>query len=168
MARIEIGPRRRRVGRAVVTLLAVAAVTGCGVRDDYSATERTTSGSVNVDAGPIALRHLRVVLDDGLRAGFVQPVLRGSFVNSGDRDDELLRVTSPAAETVLFTWAGAVATETMPLAAGGVARLEHPTDPGWVLDLAAGELRNGTSVPVTFHFAHQGRVTVSVPVVAAQ
>ena len=148
----------------MAALLAALLATGCGVHNDSAAAERTTSGSVNVDAGGLALRHLRVVLDDSPQAGLVSAVLRGSFVNSGDRDDELRRVTSPAAETVQLIGVGAEPSQTVPLAAGGVARLEHPTDPGWVLDPLAGDLRAGTSIPVTFHFAHEGRVTVAIPV----
>jgi hypothetical protein len=156
----------RRVGAVVAALLSVTALTGCGVRNDYSATERTTAGSVNVDAGPLALRHLRVVLGDGSRVGSGGPVLRGSFVNGGEQDDELLAVTSPAANTVRLAGTGAGSSQTVPLAAGGIARLEHPQGPGWTFEGARGDLPAGTSVRVTFHFAHQGRVTATVPVAA--
>lgn len=166
MTRVEIARRRRHVGWVVATVLAVAVATGCGVRNDYSATERPALGSVNVDAGPLALRHLRVELDDTRQVGSIVPMLRGSFVNAGQQDDELLRVTSPAAETLRLAGVGAGASQTVPLAAGGVARLEHPEDPGWMLERVSRELQGGTSVPVTFHFAHQGRVTATVPITA--
>jgi hypothetical protein len=166
VARVALAGRRRHAEAVVAVLLAAAVATGCGVPNDYAATERTTGGSVNVDSGPLGLRHLRVVLDDRLQAGVVSPVLRGSFVNSGDRADELLRVTSPVAETARLSGRDARLSQTVPLAAGSVVRLEHLTDPGWVFEGAGRELLPGRSVPVTFHFAHEGRVTVTVPVTA--
>lgn len=164
MVRVKFVDRRGRVVGVTAALLAALVATGCGELNDYAATERTTGGSVNVDAGPLALRNLRVELGSDVRAGLVSPLLRGSFVNGGDRDDELLRVTSPAAETVRLSGTDGEGSRTVPLVAGGVARLEHPTDLGWVLDPAGDDLRAGTSIRVTFHFAHQGRVTATVPV----
>ena len=162
MPRVD-NPRRSRVGKVAATLLAVWVATGCGVRNDYSATERTTSGSVNIDAGPLALRHLRVELGDGRRGGDGAPMLRGSFVNVGERDDELLRVTSPVADAVRLAGVGAGGRETVLVSAGGVARMEHP-DSGWKLEGVSGDVQAATTVVVTFHFAHQGRVTATVPV----
>lgn len=166
MARSEFARRRRLVGGLGATLLALTFATGCGTLNDYSATERTTAGSVNVDAGPLALRNLRVELNDGERAGSVAALLRGTFLNAGDRDDELLRVTSPVADAVQLAGVGPGSSQTVPLTAGGKARLEHPEDPRWVLEGTAAELQAGTSIPVVFHFAHQGRVAATVPVAA--
>ena len=162
MPRVQ-NSRRSRVAEVAVTLLAVLVATGCGVRNDYSATERTTSGSVNIDAGSLALRHLRVELGDGRRVGDGAPMLRGSFVNVGERDDELLRVTSPVADAVRLVGVGAGGRETVLMTAGGVARMEHP-DLGWRLEGVSRDLRPATTVLVTFHFADQGRVTATVPV----
>ena len=162
MPRVE-NPRRSHVGKVATTLLAALVATGCAVRNDYSATERTTSGSVNIDAGPLALRHLRVELGDDRRVGDGAPMLRGSLVNAGERDDELLRVTSPVADVVRLVGVGAGGPETVLLSAGGVARMEHP-DSGWKLEGVSGDLQAATTVLVTFHFADQGRVTATVPV----
>lgn len=167
MDRVESVGGRPHVSAVVTALVAAAIATGCGVRNDYAATERMTAGSVNVDAGPLALRHLKVVLDKSLKPGVVSQVLRGTFVNSGDQADALLRVTSPVAESVRLDGMAAAASQTVPLAAGSVTRYEHSTDPGWVLAGAERKLVAGTSVSITFHFAQQGRVTVTVPVAAA-
>jgi hypothetical protein len=166
VARVKFVDRGGRVVGVAAALVAALVATGCGELNDYAATERTTAGSVNADAGPLTLRNLRVELDGDGRAGLAAPVLRGSFVNGGDRDDELLRVTSPAAETVRLSGTDAERSRTVPLVAGRIARLEHPTDLGWALHPAGDDLHAGTSIPVTFHFAHQGRVTVTVPVTA--
>ena len=74
--------RLRRGLAAAVTPLALAGVTSCGgATDDFSATQRTLPNSVNVDAGPLALRHLRIDLSDAhlLQQGqivFDVPVVR--------------------------------------------------------------------------------------------
>jgi len=153
----------RRALAAALSLIAVAVLTACGgARNDYSATERVLPNSVNLDAGPLALRHLRIELADADRSSPSMAVLRGSFLNLGTQTDMLLRVTTPAAATVTLSPAdrdGAVA-----LPPGVVARLQHPEDPGWVLNQQRAPLAAGSTAAVTFHFASQGRVTTQVPV----
>jgi copper(I)-binding protein len=162
--------RRRRGRRPTVvaaTALTAIFVTGCGgALNDYSATERSLPNSTNVDAGPLALRHLRVQVIDG-QAGGDSATLRGSLLNLGSDHDSLLRVTTPAADTVtLVSPSGEAADGELPLRPGATHRLQHPTDPAWVLTDLRQPLQVGASVPVTFHFAAQGRVTATVPIAA--
>jgi len=137
---------------ALAAALTVSVLAGCGARNDYSAVERRLPNSINVDAGPLALRHLRVQLIDGSSPDSATAVLRGSVINSGGSQDALLRVTTPAAESV------------HPITAPDV----RSTDFGeWRLTDLRQPLRVGTSVAVTFHFAAQGKVTATVPVTTA-
>ena len=139
------GAPAMQVTATLTAALTAVVLAGCGARNDYSATERRLPHSVNVDAGPIALRHLRVHLVDGRSPLDGAAVLRGSLLNSGG-DDTLLRVTTPAAGSVRVNM----------LSTG----LE------WKLTDLRQPLRDGTSVVVTFHFAAQGKVVATVPVTA--
>jgi copper(I)-binding protein len=157
-------PYLRRGLATVLFLLALVGVTACGgALNDYSATERSLPNSVSVDAGPLALRHLRVELDDALTAGGIQAVLRGSFLNLGTQPDALLRVTTPVAAAVTLS-ADAGENDSVVLRPGSVEHLQHPADPGWVLDELNAPLAAGSSIEVTFHFAAQGRVTAQIPI----
>lgn len=149
--------------------LAATILTGCGALNDYSATERTVPSSANVDAGSLALRHLRVHVIDGQSGAPDAAVLRGSFFNVGDSHDALLGVTTPDAGSVNLMSAGSVSEVShLPLRPGEVQRLQHATDPGLFLAELREPLLVGTSVPVTFYFATQGKVTATVPVTDAE
>ena len=157
----------RRLMAITIGLLAMAGVTGCGdILDDYSPTTRSLPNSINLDAGPLALRHLRIELRDPVATGGSTAVLRGSFLNLGTQPDALLRTTTSAAATMTLT-SGDRVYDTVALPAGRVARLQHPEDPGWVLHDLRRPLAAGSSVDVTFHFASQGRVTAQIPVAGA-
>lgn len=161
--------RRRTVPAAALTAALMATLAaGCGgALNDYSATERALPNSVNVDAGPIALRHLRVQVIDGQVAAEDAAVLRGTVLNLGGGHDALLRVTTPVAGAVsLVSFQGQTLADDLPLRPSAVQRMQHPSDPGWMLADLREPLRPGTSVSVTFHFAAQGEVTAAVPVTA--
>jgi len=164
-------PGWRRLKMPAVMMIAAVAVTlitACGQRNDFSATERALPHAVNVDAGPLALRNLRVDLIESPPFDSVRAALRGAFINTGSGHDELLRVTSPAASSVRLSPAGDAHFAPVPLPVGAAQSLQHQTERAWLL---LGELREplraGGSIPVTFHFAQQGKVTVTVPVTGA-
>lgn len=138
------GAPAMKVTATLTAALTAVVLAGCGARNDYSATERSLPHSVNVAAGPIALRHLRVQLIDGRSPLHGAAVLRGSLLNAGASHDTLLRVTTPAADSVRL--------------------IMLSTGPEWRLTDLRQPLRDGTSVAVTFHFAAQGKVVATVPV----
>jgi copper(I)-binding protein len=148
----------------VITVLALFAVAACGIpTNDFSATERNVPNSVNVDAGPLALRHLRVEIAAATATDESPAAVRGSFLNHGPDPDALLRVTTPAAATVTLTPA-AGEDDSVALQPGELTRLQRPEDSRWALTDLRGPLTAGSSVDVTFHFANQPSVTASIPV----
>jgi copper(I)-binding protein len=161
--------RARRTARRSATFLAAAllplAVSACGVGlnpQTYKA--RTTEDSANADAGGLALRNVAIAPpaegEKELAAGS-DAQLTLSIINPGEQKDTLTGVTSPAAtSTKLVDGSGhEVASVDIPAAGGAQAG-----DFGVVLVGLTNALRPGMYVDVTFSFATNGKLKVSVPV----
>ena len=139
---------------------------GCAARNDYSAVERAHPHAINADAGSIALRHIHLDAPDGTahpRGATI--ALRLTIINMGQTHDALTRVSSPlAGQLVRQDPTGVRTDQPLGLPVNQAVRMQYPTDTTWSLQAIRADVFAGTSVPVTFHFANQGRFTVSVPI----
>jgi copper(I)-binding protein len=155
----------RKWGRALFATLTLLLV-GCAARNDYSAVDRAHPHAINADAGSIALRHVYLDAPEGsAHSRGATMALRLSIINTGQTRDALTRVSSPlAAQVTRQDPTGVRTDQPLGLPAGQVVRMQYPTDTGWSLQAIRADVFAGTTVPVTFHFANQGRFTVLVPI----
>ncbi|MGH3842524.1 MAG: copper chaperone PCu(A)C [Pseudonocardiaceae bacterium] len=160
----------RVAARTMVCGAAVLALVGCSAgqitqTDTQVAAVNGTYGNLG---STIALRDVLIPYpgtpDGTYPAGSTVPVVL-TIINQGDRADELLTVTSPAAghalvvgtaqippgSTVIST--AAPSEQTSPLVVGQLRVLLTTTHP----------LRAGLNTPLTFHFRNAGNLTLPVP-----
>lgn len=165
-ARPAVRPAARRRGRGAVATVVLGvlalALSGCGA--GFSAQtyqERTVSDGNNATVGAIAIRNIAVVPDpDGVvRSGSDAPV-RMTLVNNSGQPDDLVSASSPAAGSVALSGPSGTTTSGVTVPAFG----STGETAGLVLRGVTSELRSGVSVPITLRFAHNGEITVDVPV----
>lgn len=168
-------PARRVAAAATVAAAALFAAACSAGQTAQTAAERSTVDGATANAGPIALRNVRVAYPPNAR--YVRgssAVLQFSAVNTGGRPDQLVSVTAPVAQSVV-TGPGAGqpnATET-PSAAPAAGSVDLPPGTLVTFDSNAAlvqlmgltaDLVSGQTVNITFTFAKAGSVTVPVPV----
>ena len=157
-------PRPSLARSAAAVLLAGAlpvALTGCGASlDAQTYQERTQADATNAALGTLAIRGLAVLPpEDGrtLEAGSDAEVVL-VVTNDDDRPDELLEVTTEAAESVEVLVENEPASLEVPALGStedtALLRLEGLTE-----DLSEGEY-----VTLTFRFQRNGTLEVPVPV----
>jgi copper(I)-binding protein len=159
---------------ALITVLALVAVTACGAGQVAQTAEmQTHAGGAVARAGEIALLDVRFPFVGPIPGDEVYPVgadaaLRGTIVNSGDRTDRLRQIVSPIAGsavlsgpvevppggTLLMGWAGPPSPPGFPPDTRSYVGLAELTTP----------LRSGQSYPVEFRFELAGPVLVHVPI----
>jgi len=176
---------------ALLGLAAALVLSSCGAgQNAQTSTQVAGVNGASGEIGSIALRDVVLAYPGGERVfgygpGDVAPLL-ATIVNSGDRADELVSVTTPAAGAVIVvgttTIPGGVAVTSLD-DAGTASALEPPTpeeaDPLRPADppLAFDELiivltnlqqpiRPGRTTAVTFRFRHAGQMTLPVPIEA--
>jgi copper(I)-binding protein len=164
------GNRRicRRFAACLVTGLVLV---GCGAGQISQTAEQADRGGASGDAGDtIAVPGVRIPYpSDGTGRyppGSMVPVV-ATIVNVGERPDELVEVTSPAAARVSVSGGTRI-----PPGRNVVADTGVPTA-GPVSPLVAGRMQitlvadrvlpAGPNTPVTFRFREAGTVTVAVP-----
>jgi copper(I)-binding protein len=155
--------------RRTTTLLAAAllplALAGCGVGlDPQTYKARTTQDAANAQAGPLALRDVAIAPpaagDRELGVG-TDAQLTLSIVNPSGDKDTLTGVASPAASGTKLVDGSGHEVSSVEIPAEGAA---EAGDFGVVLVGLTKALRPGMYVDVTFSFATNGRLKVSVPV----
>jgi copper(I)-binding protein len=141
------------------------ALTACGVGlDPQTYRERTTQDAANAQAGDLALRNVAIAPpatgEKEIAAGSdAQLVL--SIVNPGEEKDTLTGVTTGASTSTKLVDGSGHEVTSVEIPAKGAAR---DGDFGVVLVGLTKALRPGMYVDVTFAFATNGRLKVSVPV----
>jgi copper(I)-binding protein len=159
---------------AIVAVLALAAVTGCGAGQVAQTAEiQSHAGGAVARVGEIALLDVRFPYVGPISGDEVYPVgadaaLRGTIVNSGDQPDRLLQILSPIARSAVLS--GPI--EVPPGSTLIVGWAGPPSPPGFPPDtrsyLGLAELttplRSGQSYPVEFRFERAGSVLVHVPI----
>jgi copper(I)-binding protein len=160
--------------RIVACCAAALALVGCGAgqitqTDSQVAAVDGTYGNVG---NSIALRNVLIPYPPNQTGtypiGAAVPVLF-TIINQGDSADELVGVDSPAANQVVVEGTTQIPPGTTVTSTTGFAPIgTQPTSP-----LVVGQLRvvlttnqvlaAGLDIPVTFQFAHAGKLTLSVP-----
>lgn len=155
--------------RRTTTVLAAAllplALTACGVGlDPQTYRERTTQDATNAQAGTLALRNVAI-----------QPPAKGeaelgvgkaaqltlTIVNPSSEKDTLTAVSTPAASSTRLVDGSGHDVPSVGIPAEGSAA---QGDFGVVLVGLTKALRPGVYIDVTFSFATNGRIKLSVPV----
>lgn len=160
-------PRRplTLVPQGVLLAGLLVAVTGCGAGlDPETYRERPTVDAAIGTAGPLALRNVRIeppVEGKPELAVGSEATATLAVVNTGEKADELVSVTTPVATAVdLITPKGAPMT-TVPLDARSAL---DGNDFRLALRSLTEPLRPGQTVEMTFTFRDSGRETLRVPV----
>ncbi|HXV94823.1 MAG TPA: hypothetical protein VD813_16075, partial [Pseudonocardia sp.] len=162
---------------ALAATLAVALVTaGCGA-GQYAQTAQQTTNSTGAAArvGEIAVLDVEFLFDRPVFGDEVYGVgstapLAVTIVNTGDRADRLVRVSSPIAEGGVVVADDIVVPGGQTLTAGQVgpvAGIEVPPADEAPLIALTGlrvPIRSGVSYPVVFGFERAGDVRIEVPV----
>ena len=137
---------------------------GCSAGQEAETAEESPDvAGVDGTVGSVSLDDVFIEADGTIEAGVSAP-LRGVLTNGAEQDDDLLRVTTPAAESVqLLAEQGVPSPDSIAVPAGGQVdgstgairmQLEGVTEPIEITD----------TVPVTFTFEHAGEVQMDVPV----
>jgi hypothetical protein len=137
---------------------------GCSAGQEAETAEESPDvAGVDGTVGSVSLDDVFIEADGTIEAGASAP-LRGVLTNGAEQDDDLLRVTTPAAESVqLLAEQGVPSPDGIAVPAGGQVdgstgairmQLEGVTEPIEITD----------TVPVTFTFEHAGEVQLDVPV----
>jgi copper(I)-binding protein len=139
------------------------ALAGCGANfEAQTYQERTVADGTNSATGAIAVRNVTVLPSEEeegvLSAGDDAEVVL-TLTNDGPEDDQLVEVTSPAADDVEITDSGRT-TSSFELPRLGTTG----TGLGLTLTGLSEDLRPGQYVEITFRFERNGEVTVSAPV----
>lgn len=179
--------RRVGIGLAIIAALLTA---GCAAgQQAQTAAAKTTLDGTNADLGPIKLRGLVIEAPSGAETSYAPgtaALVKLVIVNTGDLEDRLTSITSPAFKDwgayASPTEAGAVASAATALPTGSTSPLPTaqksiavapgsrvswgtPEATGALLLLqATKQLHPASTVPVTFTFANAGSVTVATPV----
>ena len=199
MRRVEPTPTVRRRLLAGLCGLGLAFVLAACASGQITQTDTVVApvNGASGNAGPIAVRNAQLAFpstgQDVYQPGSDAPLVV-TIVNTGLTSDELVRVTTPAANQVTIDGAptgtktipgsfsvsagtdvddqasGAAAaptTSATPTSASGAAM---PSTVSIVLtgikSINGEPLRSGLTIPVTFVFAHGGQVTLNVPIAA--
>ena len=154
--------RRLLIGAGAVALLTVA-ITGCEAGEDAPTLEfhSASSGAHTVFNG-ITITNAFVLSNpsgSSLAAGSNAGLFVGLF-NNNTSADELTGASAPGTAGSVSLTGGTVA-----LPAEQSAYLTGP-QPDVVLNNLTKPLAGGTTIPITFTFAHAGSVTLQVPVEA--
>ncbi|MGA4669022.1 hypothetical protein ACPCG0_04350 [Propionibacteriaceae bacterium Y1923] len=144
---------RMRTAAAALALAGVVALGGC--TSTFTAQPYTPGIGTNVDAGPVKVRALVLVLDGE------SAQLTGSIV--GLEADTLLGITGHAQDAA-FDNLGALSFPDTRIAIAK-DKLTPLTDKNLVTQ--AGDLTLGLTAEITFNFENSGSATVQVPVVDA-
>jgi copper(I)-binding protein len=144
---------RHWMGRLLLLVLPMV-LAGCaaGSFPDTPATV-VPQGGVNTTVGQMQLDDIWVNGPQGVAAGGSAP-LHVAMTNDSDRDDTLVRVTTPVARRVTLPRDG------ITIPPGEQVNLEYRTD--LQLQGMRRALKPGQWFPVTFEFARAGAVTVDV------
>jgi copper(I)-binding protein len=137
---------------------------GCDAGQEAETAQETPDvAGVNGTVGEVSLDDVFIEADGTIEAGGSAP-LRAVLTNDAQQDDDLLRVTTPAAASVqLLAELGVPSPDGIALPAGGQVdgttgnirmQLEGVTEP----------IETTDTVPVTFTFEHAGEVRLDVPV----
>lgn len=137
---------------------------GCAAGQEAETAEETPDvAGVDGTVGEVSLDDVFIEAESTIEAGGSAP-LRAVLTNDAQQDDDLLRVTTPAAESVqLLAELGAPSPDGIAVPAGGQVdattgtirmQLERVTEP----------IETADTVPVTFTFEHAGEVRLDVPV----
>lgn len=154
--------RRLLFGAGAIALLTVA-ITGCEAGSNAPTLEfHPASGGAQAVFNGISINDAFVL---GAPSGASLPAgssasLFLSLYNSGPSSDKLVSADAPGSASSV-----SLSTGTVPLAANSAASLMGP-EPKVVLKDLTKPLTGGTTIPVTFTFAHAGSVTLQVPVEA--
>ncbi|HTF55578.1 MAG TPA: copper chaperone PCu(A)C [Pseudonocardia sp.] len=158
----------------VVSCLVALVVAGCGAgQDTQTASQVSAADGVNGDVGAIALRNVLMPHSPAQRAGFPPganlPVL-ATFVNVGRSPDELVAVTSPAADRVSVSGATRLPPGRNVVSTIDEARPISPLVSGnlHIVLTTTQAVRPGLNTPVTFQFRNAGQVTLPVPTVVLE
>ncbi|WP_165984241.1 copper chaperone PCu(A)C [Streptomyces sp. YIM 98790] len=153
---------RRRTGTALaaLALAGTLAATACGGGESPEATEGTDGGGPEL---AVVEAFIPQPVNDDLAGGFL------TVENTGDTDDTLVSVTTPAAASVeLHTTEDSAMrqVDSFPVPAGGTLELRRGGDHLMLIELT-GTLTEGDSVTLELHFRTSDPLTVDVPVMAA-
>ncbi|MDT7540068.1 MAG: periplasmic copper chaperone [Actinomycetota bacterium] len=157
--------RARRTTTLLAAGLLPLALTACGVGlDPQTYRERTTQDATNAQAGALALRDVAIqppaAGQSELGVG-TDAQLTMAIVNATGDKDTLTGVSSPAASSAKLVDGSGHEVTSVDIPAKGSA---EPGDFGVVLIGLTKALRPGVYVDVTFSFATNGKLTLSVPV----
>lgn len=149
------------MSRLAALLVSAVLLSACGTglqAHTYSQTGR--QDGVSQDLETVLVRNLQVQPAPTDDPEFPQDIagVTGALVNTGDRADSLVSVTSPIATDVVLVQ-GDQQVESISIPAGGTAG-------EWfaVLEGLSEPLKSATYVDVTLEFTNGGRTTLSVPV----
>jgi copper(I)-binding protein len=156
--------------------ICLAALTGCGAGQiSQTAEQQSRSAGAVAESGVISLLDVAFVFDPPVAGDEVYGLgqaapLKVTIVNSGERADRLVAVTSPvasgatvAAGEVTIPGGGTVTAGQY----GPLAQIELPYENAVgpiALTGLTEPIRSGLDVPVVFHFERAGAVRVEVPV----
>jgi copper(I)-binding protein len=158
-------PRTHHPARWAATGIACAVALGaCDAGMDAETSQETPDvAGVDGSVGEVSLDDVFLEADGTVEAGGTVP-LRGALTNDAEQADQLVRVTTPAAQSVqLLDQDGQVSAAGVELPAAGSVdattgavrmRLEGVTD----------AIPTTDTVPVTFVFETAGQVRLDVPV----
>jgi copper(I)-binding protein len=157
--------RARRTTTLLAAGLLPLALTACGVGlDPQTYRERTTQDATNAQAGALALRNVAIQPpaegDKELAVG-KDAQLTLSIVNPGVDQDTLTGVSTAAASATRLVDGSGHEVTSVEVPAEGAA---EAADFGVVLVGLTKALRPGMYVDVTFAFATNGKLKLSVPV----
>jgi copper(I)-binding protein len=145
----------------LVTVLVGAGLAGCGVgRTPQTYLERGLGDATNTGVGAVELRNISLVPPDGgdvHEEGSDVPVTL-TITNSSDRADQLVAVTTDAAEEVEIVTESGAENAQIPAfgSTGGEVTL--------LLKELTAPVRTGEFVSMTFRFADSGTVEALIPV----
>lgn len=153
----------RRTTKFLAAGLLPLALTACGVGlDPRTYQPRTLPDATNAQAGELALRNVAIqppATGEAELAVGQDALLTLTIVNPGRAKDTLTAVSSPAASATRLVDGSGRELPSVDVPAGG-----EPADYRVVLVGLTRPLRPGGYVDVTFAFATNGRLKVSVPV----
>lgn len=153
----------RHVALASVVAGSALALTACDA-GQVAETSIETPGVAGVDAavGPLLLDDVFLQSDTAIAAGASVP-LRGAFTNTGQTNEQLTSLTTPAAAVQLLDPTGAPTAQGVEIPAGGQVDAVTGTVRLRLVDVTA-PIPVTQLIPVTFVFGDGQQVTLDVPV----
>lgn len=169
--------KRRILGWAALGLGAALAIAGCGAGQiTQTANQEPAVNGAHAQVQTMSIRDASVVFPDNPQRAYAEGAtapLKLSIINQGNRDDELVSVTSAAASNVGAQGSNrVVAGRTLVVGPAGTA---GPGGPGEkakgrtgrasiTLNGLTRDIRPGQVINVTFTFRDAGAVTVEMPI----